>query len=249
MALGGVSYGYRSVSPEEKRRLVDKQFDAIARRYDLADTLLSFGLDSRWRKFAITSLALKNGDTVLDLCGGTAGLAVLAADRIGPRGNVTVCDINREMMRTGKEKLRRLHHKRLILWTQGDAGDMCFRDNVFDAVTVGFGVRNFVHLEQGLLEMLRVLKPGGKLLILEFSVPRTALIRSLYESYSFKVMPLVGKFITGAAGPFRYLAESIRVFPPPEALKATLEAVGYRDVVFRRLTDGIAVVYGGAKGN
>jgi len=242
-----VSFGFRSVSPAEKRRLVDQQFDAVARRYDLADAVLSFGLDSRWRKSAVASLALRTGDRVLDLCGGTAGLALLAAGKVAPGGSVTVCDINPGMMAAGKARVHRSPYEKMITWTQGDAGALSFRDSSFDTVLVGFGVRNFVHLEQGLREILRVLKPGGRIMILEFSLPRDALLRALYRIYSFNVMPFVGRVVTGAAGPFTYLAESIRVFPSPEELKATLETLGFGEVVFRRFTNGIAVAYSGLK--
>ncbi len=238
-----VSYGYRHVEAAEKRRLVDRHFDAIARRYVLADALLSFGLDQRWRRLAVRRLALKNGDRVLDLAGGTADLALLAARETAPAGSVTVCDINMAMMRAGLRRASRSRHRERLLWAQGDAESLCFPAETFDAVIVGFGVRNFVHLERGLEEMARVLKRGGRLMILEFSVPKTPWLRSLHELYSFKVMPVVGEIVTGTAAPFRYLAESIRVFPAPEALKARLEASGFTHVAFERLTDGIVVVY------
>lgn len=238
-----VSYGYRHVEASEKRRLVDRHFDAIARRYILADALLSFGLDQTWRRFAVRRLALKKGDRVLDLAGGTADLALLAAPEAAPEGSVTVCDINMEMMRAGLRRARRSRHRERLFWAQGDAESLSFPSETFDAVTVGFGIRNFVHLERGLEEIARVLKRDGRLMILEFSVPRTPWLRRLYELYSFKVMPVVGGIVTGTAAPFRYLAESIRVFPTPEALKARLEASGFTNVAFERLTNGIVVVY------
>lgn len=243
-----VSYGYRRVAAADKRRLVDRHFETIAPRYVLADAILSFGLDSRWRKRAVQRLALKPGDKVLDLCGGTADFAVLAAGRVAPEGTVTVCDISRAMMLAGRPRVERSHHERNILWVQGDAENLGFPDGTFDAVTVGFGVRNLVHLERGLTEMFRVLKHDGKLAILEFSVPKTRWIRGLYEQYSFRIMPRAGKVITGTSAPFRYLAESIRVFPTPERVKAMLEESGFSRVTIRRLTDGIAVVYLATKG-
>jgi demethylmenaquinone methyltransferase / 2-methoxy-6-polyprenyl-1,4-benzoquinol methylase len=238
-----VSYGYRRVGAAEKRRLVDRHFDAIARRYVLADALLSFGLDRMWRHRAVRRLALKRGERVLDVAGGTADLALLAAREAAPEGTVTICDINMAMMRAGLHRARRCRHRERLLWAQGDAERMPFPSETFDAVTVGFGVRNFVHLERGLAEMARVLKKGGRLMILEFSVPKTRRLRTLYELYSVKVMPVVGKIVTGTAEPFKYLAESIRVFPAPEVLCARLEDAGFTNVDFERLTDGIAVVY------
>jgi len=238
-----VSYGYQSVTTAEKRRLVDQTFETIAGRYDLADALLSLGLHFLWKRFAIGCLELREGDAVLDLCGGTGDLAIMAARKVIPGGRVTVCDINAAMMRVGQRKAQRLDLKDTVFWVRGDAESLSFDDDTFDAVTVGFGVRNLVHLERGLGEILRVLKCGGRLMILEFSVPKTGWIKRLYEAYSFKVMPAAGRVITGTGEPFRYLAESIRVFPAPQALSAKLEALGFTNVTFDRLTDGIAVVY------
>ena len=247
IGVDGVSFGYRKVVPEEKRRLVGRQFDAIAHRYDLADALLSFGLDSLWRKLAVRRLAPRMGDRVLDLCGGTGDLAILAARGVAPEGSVTICDINSAMMRMGRKKVNRSGLAKTISWVRADAETMCFADNSFDSVMVGLGVRNLVRLEQGLGEILRVLKKGGKLMILEFSVPRSRRISGLYGAYSFRVMPLLGRLVTGTAEPFKYLAESIRVFPAPDEIKATLEALGFTRVTFERLADGIAVVYLGEK--
>lgn len=236
------------MTASDKRRLVDAHFETIAQRYDLADAILSFGLDSLWRKKAVQRLALKRGDDVLDLCGGTADFAVLAAERVAPEGTVTVYDISRAMMLAGRRKVERSHHERNVLWVQGDAEDLAFPGDTFDAVTVGFGIRNLIHLERGLTETCRVLKRDGRLAILEFSVPKTRWMRDVYEKYSFRIMPCAGKAITGASAPFAYLAESIRVFPTPERVKAVLEESGFARVTIQRLTGGIAVVYLATKG-
>lgn len=180
---------------------------------------------------------------VLDLCGGTADLAIRAARHIAPEGHVTVCDTSRAMMRVGRTKVNRSGYRESVSYVQGDAETLPLPDNTFDAVMVGFGVRNLAHLEHGLREIIRVLKNGGKLMILEFSVPKTKWIRHLYTFYSFNVMPLAGKAVTGALAPFKYLAESICVFPAPEALTATLEASGFAHVTLQRLNNGIVVVY------
>ncbi|MEN6310706.1 MAG: class I SAM-dependent methyltransferase, partial [Acidobacteriota bacterium] len=196
MTSDKVPFGYRQVTSAEKKRLVREQFDPIAPTYDLADTLLSFGRDSRWRKTAIDLLGLEPGGLVLDACGGTAALARLAARRVGPSGQVVVCDFNRPMMDAGLKKIRSdsgtaAHadsgsgsvsamaaaaadaetDRGRILFVQGDAEQLSFPDATFDAVTIGFGLRNLVHPERGLAEFLRVLKPGGKLMVLEFSLP------------------------------------------------------------------------------
>ncbi len=237
------SFGYRLVSASEKRRLVGGQFDAIARRYDLADALLSFGLHFHWKRRGIDRLALKNGDLVLDVCGGTGDLGMLAAARVAPHGRVIVCDFSRQMMRAGRAKAERSRFAGNVLFVEGDAERMSFPDAVFDAITVGFGIRNLVHLDRGLSEMCRVLKPGGRLMILEFSMPVHAWFRRLYDFYSFRIMPLGARIICGTAGPHRYLAESIRVFDPPARVNERLKNAGFEDVRCERLTDGIAVVY------
>jgi demethylmenaquinone methyltransferase / 2-methoxy-6-polyprenyl-1,4-benzoquinol methylase len=242
-----VSYGYKKVPSWKKRRLILDHFDAIARRYDLADTLLSFGLHFYWRRKALQRLRLKPGDTVLDLCAGTADFALLAAQAVGPKGKVVVCDISRLMMVAGQQKAVRARVADRIYWVQGDAEQMGFDCHSFDAVIVGYGIRNFVFLEQGVREIYRVLKKGGKFMAMEFSIPQTPWIRTVYHYYSFKIIPSAGKLITGKAEPFYYLAESIRVFPPPDQIQALLTAHALVNVKFERLTDGLAVLYYGEK--
>ena len=238
-----VSFGYKLVSAPEKKRLVSGQFDPIARRYDLGDALLSFGLHFYWKGWGIDQLALKEGERVLDVCGGTGDLAVLAAVRVAPLGRAFVYDFNRPMMQAGRAKVIRFRFAGSILFVEGNAESLSFPDAIFDAVTVGFGIRNLVYLDAGLSEMHRVLKPGGRLMILEFALPVHRWLRRLYDVYSFKVMPLAAGIICGTAGPFRYLAESIRVFDAPERVAERLKNSGFSDVRFQRLTDGIAVVY------
>jgi demethylmenaquinone methyltransferase/2-methoxy-6-polyprenyl-1,4-benzoquinol methylase len=247
LAREKVSFGYREVSTAEKKRLVQELFDPIASTYDLADTLLSFGLDSCWRKRAVRWLGLEEGDLVLDACGGTAGLARLAARRVGPGGRVTVYDFCRPMMEAGKSKIKTNEEKSRISFIQGDAEEVSFPDGTFDAVTIGFGIRNLAHPERGLSEFFRILKPGGKLMILEFSLPVFGVLRGLYHLYSFYWMPLAGRLICGRGSSFRYLAESIRVFPRPEEMAGRMRMAGFSDVRFKRLSNGIAVVYLGAK--
>jgi len=243
MPVKKVDFGYKQVTPEEKKKLVHEQFEPIASTYDLVDTILSAGLDSRWRKKGISLLGLKGGDIVLDVCGGTGDLALLAAKHTGQDGRAVIYDFNRAMMEAGKGKIERSSHQSHVFSVQGDAENIAFRGTAFDAITVGFGIRNFARLEEGLKDMHRVLKAGGKLLILEFSLPVWKWQKSLYHFYSFKIMPLVAKVICGTNGPFKYLAESIRVFPPPEQVADHLRRAGFTDVSFRRLTTGLAVLY------
>jgi demethylmenaquinone methyltransferase / 2-methoxy-6-polyprenyl-1,4-benzoquinol methylase len=244
-----VSYGYKKVPPWKKRRLILNHFDAIARRYDLADTLLSFGLHFYWRRKALQRLKMKPGDTVLDLCAGTGDFALLAAKAVGPKGKAVVCDISRLMMVEGQQKAVRARVEERIHWVQGDAEQMGFDRDSFDAVIVGYGIRNLVFLEQGVREIYRVLKNGGKFMAMEFSIPKTPWIRALYHYYSFKIIPAAGKLITGKAEPFYYLAESIRVFQPPDQIKALLTANAFINVKFEQLTNGLAVLYYGEKRN
>ncbi|MDH4273225.1 MAG: class I SAM-dependent methyltransferase [Candidatus Aminicenantes bacterium] len=243
MAPDRVPFGFREVSPEEKRSLVRAQFDPIAATYDLADAVLSAGLDARWRKKGIRLLNLGAGERVLDLCGGTGDFALLAAERTGDRGQVIIYDFNRRMMEAGRPKIRKSPRGRIIRCVQGDAESISFSDERFDAVTLGFGLRNFVHTELGLREIHRVLKPAGKAVILEFSLPARRFLKVLYHFYSFRVMPIVARVICGTDGPFRYLAESIRVFPPPQKVAELIREAGFRDVRFRSLSQGLATLY------
>ncbi len=242
-----VSFGYRTVGAEEKKRLVHDTFTPIAKTYDRADALLSFGLHFLWKRSTVRRLGLGSGDAVLDVCGGTADLALLAAKRVGPAGRAVVYDFNRPMMEAGRRKSARSNRVGAVTFVQGDAELLAFPEAAFDAVTVGFGLRNLAHLDRGLREIHRVLKPGGRLAALEFSLPGNRALRSLYAFYSYRLMLPASRLITGTDGPFRYLAESIRVFDPPRTLAGRLWAAGFIDVVFRPLTFGIAVHYFGRK--
>ena len=242
-----VSYGYKKVRPAEKRRLVLGHFEDIAKRYDLADALLSFGLHFFWRRRAMRRLGLQGGDRVLDLCGGTGDFAVAAAKAVGSTGKVVVCDISRAMMGVGRRKAARAGVSDRIRWIQGDAERMGFARDSFDAVIVGYGIRNFVVLDQGLREMHRVLKPAGKCMAMEFSIPTAFWFRRLYQFYSFCILPRAGRLITGTAAPFHYLAESIRVFPAPEQVQDHMTTTGFASTSFERLSNGLAVLYSGKK--
>jgi demethylmenaquinone methyltransferase/2-methoxy-6-polyprenyl-1,4-benzoquinol methylase len=239
--------GYRQVPVAEKDKLVSRHFTTVAAKYDFMNTLLSFGLHHLWKRTAVNLLALKPGDRVVDVCGGTADLALLAARQVGPSGRVVVYDINRAMLEAGRPKVAAASLADRILYLQGDAQRLSLAEAAFDAALVGFGIRNLSRPEAGLKEMHRVLKPGGKLMCLEFSTPQASWFRRLYDLYSFTVMPVAGKILAGSWSAYTYLPESIRLFPHPAELSAILENLGFSQVRYRPLTNGIAVVHLGVK--
>jgi demethylmenaquinone methyltransferase/2-methoxy-6-polyprenyl-1,4-benzoquinol methylase len=243
------SFGYRQVSAREKREWVLRHFNSIARQYDWMNTVLSFGMQHLWKRAAIRTLELNPGDRVLDVCGGTADLSILAARDIGPGGSAVLYDINRAMMEAGRPKVARIPLASRIWYVQGDAEQIAFPEGQFEAAFVGFGIRNLTRMEKGLEEMYRVLKPGGKLMCLEFSIPTSGWFRWLYHFYSFCIMPLAGQILVGSRDAYTYLPESIRKFPPPDELASILERIGFSKVTYRRLTNGIAVIHLGIKPN
>jgi demethylmenaquinone methyltransferase/2-methoxy-6-polyprenyl-1,4-benzoquinol methylase len=240
-------FGYRQVSAAAKAKLVHQHFDTVARKYDLMNTLLSFGLHHAWKRTAVRMLNLQPGDRVLDVCGGTADLALRAARAIGRDGRVIVYDINWAMMAAGWPKVANSPLAPRIGYIQGDAERLPCPDLSFDAAMVGFGIRNLTHPQIGFQEMFRILKPGGQIMCLEFSRPKTAWFRRLYDFYSFYVMPAMGKIMVGSWDAYTYLPESIRMFSQPEELTAILKTIGFTRVRYRRLTNGIAVIYLGVK--
>ena len=240
-------FGFLKIPEGEKVAWVRRHFNTVASSYDFMNTVLSMGIHYSWKRISVRMMKLRPGDRVLDLCGGTADLSLMAGDVVGSTGNITLCDINWAMMAAGRPKVSASPHAGIIRYVQGDAERLPFADASFDAAMVGFGIRNVTHMEQGFREMHRVLKPGGTLMCLEFSHPVTPWFRALYDFYSFRVMPAVGSILGGSRDAYTYLPESIRLFPDPPRLKEILEGMGFDAVCYRRLTNGIAVIHVGTK--
>lgn len=244
---GRTRFGLRTFQETEKVRAVIAHFNRVAPKYDFMNSLLSFGIQHVWKRAAIRMLHLQPGDTVLDVCGGTGDLSILAADRVGRRGRAVIYDINWRMIAAGRPKIDPNPKLNNIVYVQGDAEQISFPDQSFNAAMVGFGIRNLTHLRRGFKEMHRVLKPGGRILCLEFSRPTNSAFRALYDFYSFNIMPLLGELITGSAESYACLPETIRMFPLPDELTGMLTDIGFEDVTYRSFTNGIAVAHVGTK--
>jgi len=246
-ATGKARFGIRTFQENEKVQAVRRHFNRVAPKYDFMNSLLSFGIQHVWKRAAVNMLQLRPDQQVLDVCGGTGDLSILASRDIGPRGRAFIYDINWAMLTAGRPKIDPYPRRANIAYVQGDGEQISFPDNSFDAAMVGFGIRNLTHLRRGFAEMHRVLKPGGKILCLEFSRPTNALFRSLYDFYSFNIMPLLGQMIAGSAESYACLPETIRMFPLPDELVDMLSGLGFTDVVYKRFTNGIAVAHVGVK--
>jgi demethylmenaquinone methyltransferase / 2-methoxy-6-polyprenyl-1,4-benzoquinol methylase len=237
-------FGFETVDEAEKAARVRGVFESVAARYDLMNDVLSMGLHRAWKAYTVTVAGVRPGDRVLDIAGGTGDLARAFAARVGPGGRVVLTDINEAMLRVGRDRL--LDEGLPLPALACDAEHLPFADAAFDAVSVAFGLRNMTHKEAALREMARVLRPGGKLLVLEFSQVAEPL-RKPYEWYSMKVMPLLGKLIADDADSYRYLAESIRMHPDQATLKAMMKTAGFGHVDVHNLSAGIVALHVGIK--
>ena len=237
-------FGFQTVNEKEKARRVAGVFSSVAQKYDVMNDLMSLGLHRLWKKFTIEIAAPRPGERVLDVAGGTADLSSAFARRVGANGQVWLTDINNAMLGVGRDRL--LDEGVLAPSAQCDAEKLPFPDNHFDIVTVAFGLRNMTHKDKALVEMRRVLRPGGRLLVLEFSKVWKPL-EKVYDAYSFKLLPWLGQKIAGDAESYRYLAESIRMHPDPEALKALMEQAGLERVEVFNLTAGVVALHRGYK--
>jgi len=235
-------FGYRQVPEDEKARHVAQVFDSVARRYDVMNDLMSAGLHRIWKRALIERCALRPGERVLDVAGGTGDISALLHRRVGAGGQVVLTDINREMLHHGRDRL--IDAGIALPLVQCDAEVLPFPDRRFDCVTIAFGLRNVTRKERALAEMLRVLRPGGRLLVLEFSQVWQPL-RPLYDAYSFGILPRLGRLVAGDADSYRYLAESIRMHPGQEALRDMLQGVGFERVDYLNLTAGVVALHRG----
>ncbi|MEE4601788.1 MAG: bifunctional demethylmenaquinone methyltransferase/2-methoxy-6-polyprenyl-1,4-benzoquinol methylase UbiE [Desulfobacteraceae bacterium] len=236
-------FGFQRVARDRKADRVLQHFNSVAQHYDFMNTLLSFGIHHLWKRSAIRMLKLTPGDHLLDVCGGTGDLAILAARHLGPEGGVVVYDINRAMIEAGLHKVADKDIEDRIRYVQGDAENISFPDRRFDAAMVGFGIRNVTNVKKGFEEMFRILKPGGRMMCLEFSKPTFLPFRKLYDFYSFYIMPFLGELMAGSRGAYTHLPESIRMFPMPDELSDLLKEIGFSRVNCKRLTNGIAVIH------
>ncbi len=237
-------FGFETVNEGEKARRVEGVFSSVANKYDLMNDLMSVGLHRLWKAFALQVSGARAGDRVLDVAGGTADLSSAFAKRVGPTGEIWLTDINNAMLTRGRDRL--LDEGVLSPVAQCDAEKLPFPDNHFDIVTVAFGLRNMTHKDKALAEMSRVLRAGGRLLVLEFSKVWEPL-SPFYDLYSFKVLPWLGSKIVGDADSYRYLAESIRMHPDQETLKGMMEQAGLAKVEYFNLTAGVVALHRGYK--
>lgn len=240
-------FGFRDIPVGQKVQRVREVFDSVADNYDLMNDLMSLGVHRLWKRSAVGRLRVRSGDAVLDLAGGTGDLARLTLDRMRGEGRVVICDINGAMLEVGRRRLTDAGLVAGLEWVQGNAERLPFADHSFQAVTIGFGIRNVTHMEAAFAEMLRVLRPGGQLMCLEFSHLAIPWLQPLYDAYSFKVLPEVGHWVAKDRDSYQYLVESIRRFPDQEGLKAMLEGVGFHQVSWHNLSAGIAAIHLGYK--
>jgi demethylmenaquinone methyltransferase/2-methoxy-6-polyprenyl-1,4-benzoquinol methylase len=245
--MADTHFGSRQVPLEDKQALVDDVFHSVAPRYDLMNDLMSLGLHRAWKDALVTALdpPKTRPFALLDIAGGTGDVAFRAIEAGGEQTRATVCDINPDMLAVGRERAEALHLGDAITFSEGNAEALPFADRSFDAVTIAFGIRNVPRIDTALAEAFRVLKIGGKFLCLEFSTVDVPGLDRLYDFYSFNVIPALGRAVAGDAESYRYLVESIRRFPKPEAFAAMLRAAGFRRVSFAQMTGGIVALHCG----
>lgn len=240
-------FGFRTVARDEKQAMVANVFHSVAAKYDVMNDLMSFGIHRIWKRFTIDCSGVRRGQRVLDLAGGTGDLAAKFSRMVGEQGQVVLADINDSMLKMGREKLRDHGIVGNISYVQANAEALPFPDNYFDCITISFGLRNVTDKDKALRSMFRVLKPGGRLLVLEFSKPLLEPLSKAYDAYSFHVLPKIGELVVKDPASYRYLAESIRMHPDQETLKGMMAAAGFENVNYFNLTGGIVALHRGFK--
>lgn len=242
-----IDFGFRTVGKEDKVGLVANVFHSVASKYDLMNDLMSFGIHRVWKRFTIEASGVRRNQRVLDLAGGTGDLTAKFSRLVGEKGEVILADINDSMLKMGREKLRDLGIVGNVSYVQANAEELPFPDNYFDCITISFGLRNVTDKDKALRSMFRVLKPGGRLLVLEFSKPVIEPLNKAYDAYSFHVLPRIGQAVVGDPDSYRYLAESIRMHPDQKTLKSMMENAGFEQVSYTNMTGGIVALHKGFK--
>jgi demethylmenaquinone methyltransferase/2-methoxy-6-polyprenyl-1,4-benzoquinol methylase len=240
-------FGFKTVQENKKAELVAEVFNSVATKYDVMNDVLSLGIHRIWKRFTVDCSGVRQGQQVLDLAGGTGDLTAKFARIVGKTGNVVLADINDSMLKVGRTKLRDLGIVGNVDYIQANAEALPFPDNHFDLVTIAFGLRNVTDKEKALASIFRVLKPGGRLLVLEFSKPLYKPVSKFYDFYSFKILPKLGKLIANDSESYQYLAESIRMHPDQETLKEMMNSVGFEGTEYFNLSAGIVALHCGYK--
>ena len=240
-------FGYKQVNVEEKAGKVAEVFHSVAGNYDLMNDLMSGGIHRLWKRVTIEMSGVRPGHHVLDIAGGTGDLAAKFSRIVGPEGTVVLADINDSMLKVGRDRLIDRGITDNVRFSQADAQYLPFPDNTFDVITIAFGLRNVTDKDMALRSMLRVLKPGGKLLVLEFSKPPNQLLSKIYDGYSFNILPKLGKLFANDADSYQYLAESIRMHPDQDTLQGMMDNAGFANTDYHNMTGGIVALHRGVK--
>lgn len=240
-------FGFETVNSEDKAKRVRGVFDSVASKYDIMNDLMSMGIHRLWKRYAIELSGVRKGNAVLDLASGTGDLAARFSGLVGSDGKVIMSDINAAMLDQGRSRMLDEGHVGNVFFAQINAQRLPFADNSFDCISIGFGLRNVTDKQQALDAMYKAVKPGGRVLILEFSHPTSDPLQKLYDLYSFKLLPKIGKIVTDDEDSYRYLAESIRMHPDQETLKDMMIQAGFEDCDYHNLTGGIVAIHRGFK--
>lgn len=240
-------FGYKTVNKEDKVSMVAGVFHSVAAQYDVMNDLMSFGIHRLWKRFTIDASGVRPGNKVLDLAGGTGDLTAKFSRLVGKEGSVVLADINSSMLNVGRDKLRDKGLVQNIEYVQANAECLPFEENTFDVVTIAFGLRNVTDKDKALRSIYSVLKPGGRLLVLEFSKPEQEMLNKAYDFYSFNILPKMGELVAKDGESYKYLAESIRMHPDQETLKGMMENAGFEQTTYKNLTGGIVALHKGYK--